>query len=124
MADLVVTVPKPLWLDWIDEGDAVGDPETGEEWGFFVGRRRPPIDPGERLYIVSHDRVRGYAPVTRVAFVRGDGNPWGSWAIGRRGGAVAVTVPWSVGGFRGWRRRWWDRGVEQPFPDWRTENVL
>jgi len=32
MTDLVVTVPKDFWPDWIAEGDAVGEPETGTEW--------------------------------------------------------------------------------------------
>jgi hypothetical protein len=67
MSDLVVTVPKDFWLEWIDEGDAAGSVESGEEWGFFVGYRRPDIIPGERLYVVAWGRLRGYAPVTRVA---------------------------------------------------------
>ena len=47
--DLVVTVPKPIWLPWIAEGDAVGDPDSGEEWAFWVGyASRPPIMPGEQ----------------------------------------------------------------------------
>lgn len=121
MPDLVVTVPRDLWLDWIDEGDAVGEPETGEEWGFFCGWANrsacPPAQPGDRLYVVSHDRLRGYAPVTRVV------NHEGRWAIGRRGGAVAVTIPDHIVGFRGWRRRWWDRSAEVPFPEWRTADL-
>jgi hypothetical protein len=68
MADLVVTVPRELWVEWIAEGDAVGEPESGEEWAFFLGPQRPPCGPGDRLYIVAHDRLRGYAPITRVAF--------------------------------------------------------
>lgn len=117
MADLVVTVPKPLWRDWIAEGDAVGATETGEEWGFFVGRTRPRIGPGERLYVVAWNRLRGYAPVTRVEWTeRG-------WAIGRKGGAVAVTIPREIPGFRGWRYRGWDRAIEVPFPEWQTEGV-
>jgi len=163
MTDLVVTVPRNLWSEWIEEGDAVGEPETGEEWGFFLGHHRPPILPGERLYIVAHDRLRGYAPVTRVAFfidncpdhtvseammaqdVGGTGydcawcrevldactffgsdarpridgqNASGRWAIGRKGGAVAVTIPEQVRGFRGFRPRWWYREQERPFPGW------
>lgn len=115
MSDLVVTVPKGLWLDWIDEGDAAGEPESGEEWGFFVSTR-PPIVAGERLYIVAHGRLRGYSIVTRVAGPRETG--WG-WAIGRKGGAVAVTIPEPIVGFRGFRRRWWEHASEVPFPDWR-----
>lgn len=117
MADLVVTVPRDLWTDWIDEGDAVGEPETGEEWGFFVGHRKPPIGPGDRLYIVAHDRLRGYAPVTRLAEIEG------RWAIGRQGGAVAVTIDERIKGFRGYHKRWWSREDERPFPDWRTADL-
>lgn len=117
MADLVVTVPKQLWLDWIYEGDAVGEPETGEEWGFFLGGPRPKIEPGERLYVVAWGRLRGYAPVTRVMQTdRG-------WAICRRGGAVAVTIPAPIPGFRGWRECWWPHFSERPFPDWQTAGV-
>lgn len=28
----VGTCPKDFWEEWIAEGDAAGDPETGEEW--------------------------------------------------------------------------------------------
>ena len=113
MSDVVVTVPKWFWPEWIAEGDAVGEPESGEEWGFFLGGSRPDAGPGDRCYIVAHGKLRGFAPIVRVAQTeRG-------WAICRRGGAVAVTLPEPVPGFRGWRRRWWTRDVEVPFPDWR-----
>jgi len=36
MVDLVGTCPKGFWEEWIAEGDADGDPETGEEWGWFT----------------------------------------------------------------------------------------
>lgn len=115
MPDLVVTVPQECWSAWIAEGDAAGEPETGEEWAYFVGGlRRPPIEAGERLYIVAHDHLRGYAPVTQVAKVEG------RWGIGRKGGAVAVTIGQTIDSFRGYRQRWWPREDEQPFPDWKT----
>ncbi len=117
VSDLVVTVPKWFWPEWIAEGDAVGEPYTGEEWGFFLGGARPDIKPGERLYIVAHNRVRGYAPVTQVVFAPGPRT------IGRRGGAVAVTIPQIVKGFQGWRRRWWNLCEEQPFPNWKNEGI-
>ena len=125
MTDLVVTVPKDLWLEWIMEGDAAGDLSTGEEWGFYLGGARPRVEPGERLYIVAWGLVRGYAPVTRVERTeRG-------WFICRGAGAVACTVydlsgiPFllPVPGFRGWQFRWWSRETERPFPDWMTEGV-
>ncbi len=119
MADLVVTVPKWFWHDWIAEGDAAGQPASGEEWGFGFSRlQRPGIEPGERLYIVAHGRLRGYAPVTRVV-----GGGGGGWTICREGGAVAVTIDEPIAGFRGWRRRWWDTAAERPFPDWQTAGV-
>lgn len=115
--DVVVTVPKDIWADWIAEGDAAGEPATGEEWGFYLGGSRPPCQPGDRCYVVAHGRLRGYAPVVRVE--RTDRG----WAIARRAEAVAVTISQRVAGFRGWRTRWWDRADEQPFPAWETESV-
>lgn len=117
MSDLVVTVPKWFFEDWIDEGDAAGDPPTGETWGFSCGSARyaqPPIQRGERLYVVAHDKLRGYAPVTKVVAHQG------KWWICREGGAVACTIAEPIKGFRGWRKRWWEREQEQPFPDWRA----
>ena len=35
MVDLVGTCPKGFWADWIAEGDAAGDPATGEEYGWW-----------------------------------------------------------------------------------------
>lgn len=126
MTDLVVTVPKQLWLPWIAEGDAAGDPCTGEEWGFYLGGIRPPISTGDRLYIVAHDKLRGYAPVVRLTRsspltdeLRFAGEK-DKWVICRRGNAVAVTIDETIKGFRGWRRRWWTCDIERPFPDWRT----
>jgi hypothetical protein len=117
VSDLVVTVPKGFWPDWIDEGDAAGEPADDVEWGFFLGGARPRIEPGEHLYIVAWGLLRGYAPVTSVE--RTDRG----WAICRRGGAVAVTIQEPVPGFRGWRARWWPREAERPFPDWQTAGL-
>ena len=120
VADLVVTVPKPLWTGWLEEGDLPGTPPTGEEWAWFIGGHKPDAGPGDRLYVVAHGRLRGYAPITRV--VRAPNYP-GKWAICREAGAVACTVPETIKGFQGWRRRWWDRLAEVSFPDWMTEGV-
>lgn len=117
MADLVVTVPMDLWRGWIAEGDAVGEPDSGEEWGFYLGGGKPDIQPGERVYVVAHGRLRGYAPLTRLARANGQ------WVLCRRGGAVAVTLAEPIPGFRGWRRRWWERWRESEFPAWRTDGV-
>jgi hypothetical protein len=115
--DIVVTVPMGFWPEWIEEGDAAGEPSTGEEWGFFMGGRRPPVEAGDRLYVVAHGRLRGFAPVTRLAHTDN------GFAICREGGGVAVTIDETIKGFRGWRRRWWSRADERPFPDWMTANV-
>ncbi len=111
MTDLVGTCPKSFWEEWIAEGDAAGDPETGVEWGWFTNHSLIRcIGPGDRFYVVAHGKLRGYAPVTRVT--RG--------AICRRGRAVAVTIDEPIPGFRGLRKRWWPRELERPFPNWRT----
>ena len=114
--DVVVTVPKSFGLaHWIAEGDAAGEPESGEEWGFFLGGSpQKRIEPGERVYIVYNGKVRGYAPLVRIQ--RTDRG----YALVRRGGAVAVTTARPVPVFRGFRYRWWERFEEVPFPEWQT----
>lgn len=121
MSDVVVTVPKDRWADWIDEGDLPGDPWGKGDAGlagwydFYLGGPLPQINPGERVYIVAHGRLRGYAPLVRV--------DRGERSLVRQGGAVALTIPEPILGFRGWRYCWWDRSQEIPFPDWQTEGV-
>ena len=115
MVDLVGTCPKDFWREWIAEGDAVGEPETGEEWGWYSNHSfMRLIQPGDRLYVVAHGQLRGYATVTRVE----------PGCICRRGGAVACTIDEPVPGFRGLRRVWWQRKAERPFPDWKTAGVI
>ena len=124
MSDVVVTVPITFThpagpglrgLDaWCAEGDAAGEEETGDEWAFSTGGSRPDIRPGERVYIVCEDRLRGFAPLVRLEV-----DTWRVHFI-RCGGAVAVTIPDKIVGFQGWRYRWWDRSIEIPFPNWRT----
>jgi len=119
--NLVVTVPKWFWPEWIAEGDPAGAPASGTEWGFFMGGNKPPIGPGDRLYIVAHNRLRGYSPVTALRFVPGEYGPTerGKWAICREGGAVAVTIDEPIKGFQGFRKVWWKPEAEKPFPNWR-----
>ena len=115
MPDLVGTCPKDFWEEWIAEGDAAGDPETGEEWGWYTGdRKAAKLWPGDRFYVVAHGKLRGYAPVIRVD------RPPSGFVICRRGGAVACTIPEPIPGFRGLRFRWWPRESELPFPAWRS----
>lgn len=118
MSDVVVTVPKNFTMDydglrpgleqWLGEGDAPGQTWTGQEWDFTACGSRPNIATGERVYVVCNGRLVGYAPLIRlgingryISFIRG-------------GGAVAVTIPQPIVGFRGWRYRWWERSVETP----------
>jgi hypothetical protein len=114
MSDLVVTVPQGRWKEWIAEGDLPDQAWDGTyEYSFYVSQA-PDIRPGERVYIAALGKLRGYAPLVRV-----DRTPNGGYALVRRGGAVAVTIPKPIRGFRGCRARWWDRAAEVPFPDWR-----
>ena len=116
--DVVVTVPKALWEGWLIEGDAAGETPTGTEWGFHIGGwNKPKIAPGERVYVVAHGRLRGYAPLTRLV-IQGP-----KISFCREGGAIAVTIAAPIKGFQGWRNRWWDRAIEVPFPAWKTEGV-
>jgi hypothetical protein len=120
VADLVGTCPKDFWEEWIAEGDAAGEPYTGEEWGWYTGDRKArSIQPGDRFYVVAHGRLRGWAPVMRVD-VGGDGK---SYAIIRHGGGVACTIAEPIPGFRGLRLRWWNRESEVPFPDWKKADA-
>ena len=131
MSDCVVTVPQNFThpdapglrgLDaWAAEGDAAGEPESGQEWWFTTYGPLPVFVPGDRLYIVCEGRLRGYSPLTAVYYDESRlRNGQAPIAFVRRGGAVAVTIPEPIVGFRGWRARWWDRSIEVPFPDWRT----
>ena len=126
MMDIVVTVPKPLWEAWVYEGDLPGSPEIGEVWGFFTQGPRPDIAVGERVYVVSHGRLRGYAPLVELGFEPSailDGVEHGRVVFGRPGGAVAATISEAIRGFPSWRARWWRREDEVPFPEWKTEGV-
>jgi hypothetical protein len=116
MADVVVTVPRSFGLDtWIEEGDPAGEQWSGEEWHFYLGGSPPKIAPGERVYVVYNNKLRGYAPLVRIEHT----GPF-SYALVRHGGAVAVTVDEPIRGFRGFRYRWWDHSVERAFPEWQT----
>lgn len=124
MSDLVVTCPRHFFREWIAEGDAAGDEYEGGSWAWYTGRGtwgdqkfRPPIEPGERLYVVAWGMLRGYAPVVDVRIIDG------KWAIIREGGAVAVTIDEPIRGFQGWRKVWWPRSAERPFLEWRRAGV-
>ena len=124
MSDVVVTVPINFQIPeapdlrgldaWRAEGDAAGEEESGVLWCFTTGGAMPIIQPGERVHVVCEDRLRGYAPLVDLRY------RCGRVDLMRRGGAIAITIPEKIVGFRGWRYRWWDRSKEVPFPDWMT----
>jgi hypothetical protein len=66
MSDVCVTVPMRLWEEWIDEGDLPGEPYTGDTFHFWLGGPLPEMQPGERVYVVAHGRLRGYAPLVGI----------------------------------------------------------
>lgn len=113
MTDLVGTVPKNRWLEWLDEGDLAGDCASGEFWGWFTSHWLAADGrPGDRFYVVAHGKLRGFAPIVRV--IRSSG-----FQILRQGGAVACTIDEPIRGFQGLRHRWWRYEEERPFPEWR-----
>lgn len=120
MPDVVVTVPKNFYYNgktglaaWVDEGDLPEAEWSGEDSHFYLGGTGvPDIKPGERVYVVCEGKLRGYAPLVRIERYQN------SYALVRRGGAVAVTIDEPIIGFRGARYRWWDYTDEKPFPSW------
>lgn len=128
MADVVVTVPQRLWIEWCGEGDCalpLATPDRPSMWSGvqeygFVVNSRPKINPGERVYVVAFNALRGYAPLVRIdTDVRKFGYERG-FALVRRGEAVPVTLVNPVAGFQGYRYRWWDYEDEMPFRDWQN----
>lgn len=120
MSDVVVTVPKTFYYEgkvglaaWTAEGDLPGDEWSGLDSHFYMGGTPPDIQKGERVYVVCEGKLRGYAPLVRIEIY----GPT-RFALVRRGGAVAVTIPEPVRGFQGYRYRWWNVEDEVPFPDW------
>lgn len=118
MADVVVCVPRARWRDWLGEGSLPGQSAAVQRFGFYVKTdERPPVEPGDRVYVISWDRLRGYAPLVSCD-VAAEG-----WTLIRAGNAVACTLPEETKSFPGWRVRWWEHAAEVPFPDWQTANV-
>ena len=120
MTDVVVTVPKGMWEEWLEEGDLPGEAESKYAYHFWISAHGglPLIESGERVYIVAHGKLRGYSPLVTVeptCRLRRTHS-----CLLRRGGAVAVTIPEPTRGFQGWRYRFWKREDELPFPDWKT----
>jgi transcriptional regulator with XRE-family HTH domain len=117
VADLVVVVAYNHWAAWLKEGDpAVVPPDkpvkTKRRHALYLGTHEPVITPGERVYIVSHGRLRGYAPLIAI-----EKKGPAYYAI-RGGGAVAVTLPRSLYLTHPIERTW-SLAEEIPFPQWR-----
>ena len=89
-------------------------PWSGKYWAYYL-QSVPEIDPGERVYVVCHGKLRGYAPLMQVK--TRDLSRKARCALLRGGGAVAVTISEQITGFMGFRYRWWDRALEVPFPE-------
>src|SRR4051812_42116353 len=116
--DVVVTVPQNFRYGglkglpaWISEGDAAGEPWSGEHWHFYLGGYPPKdLKEGERVYVVYNGKLRGYAPLVRieenmveyVERIQPSPEPRG-YALVRYGGAVAVTIDPPIRGFQGFR---------------------
>ena len=118
--DLVGTCPKTFWEEWLDEGDCAGDTHWGARYCWNTKCTLAlKINPGDRFYIVAHGKLRGYATALWKLenSTCADGY---AFAIIRGGGAVACTIDEPIKGFRGLRKRWWERKDEKPFPDWKT----
>lgn len=122
-ADLVVTVPRGLWLKWLEEGDLPGEPWTEQTSHFWISSIRMPYyaTPGSRVYVVAWGRVRGYAPLVQMesrCILRPERG-----CLVRQGGAVACTIPEEVRGFQNWRYAWFEPSEVVPFPDWQMAGV-
>lgn len=116
--DVVVAVSQDFGLDrWVDEGQLPDEAWNGLEYHFYLGGNPPDIQPGARVYIVHKGALRGYAPLIRIDHFNG------YYGLVRHGGAMAVTIPEYIQGFRGFRYRWWNRDLEVPFPDWQNPDA-
>ena len=124
MSDVIVTLPLGFEFNglkgidaWIAEGDAAGLDASGKTYMYTIFGELPKIRPEERVYVCYNGHLIGYAPLVELRV-----NPYRprQFAFIRGGGAVAVTIPECIPGFRGWRYRWWDTAAEIPFPDWIT----
>jgi len=115
--DVVVTLPESFGLSrWIAEGDAAGDPWSGQLWAWYLGGRPPnKINIGERVYVVYKNHLIGYSRLIRIDIFNEN-----RYSLVRAGDAMAATIDQEIKGFRGFRYRWWDQNEERLFPEWRS----
>lgn len=68
--------------------------------------------------------MSGYAQDTSVSVERSRAEIETILAkYGAKAFAYMTSETHAVIGFQGWRRRWWQRENEIPFPDWKTKGV-
>ena len=114
MTAIVVTVARDNWPAFLAEHGP--GTSRGRQHVFHLFGDRPPISPGDTLYVVSHGRLRCALMLELIVPHHGG---WQLVASLLR----AVTLPGFVQGFPDWRRCWWRDIDELPFPSWRTEAV-
>lgn len=117
MTDIVVTVPRDKWADWLKQ-HGEGD-QRGRRRNFHIYDKeqgRPPASEGDDIYVVAHGRLRCLLMIERIVPLMG------GWLV-TASMVRPVTLAGYVPGFKGWRRRWWDTQHELPFDAWRTEAV-
>lgn len=116
--DIVVTVPKNQWADWLSEGNLAGEKQDYNLLSHFWLPKLPTKKKyDDRVYVVCNGKLRGYSLLDMFE-TRCSLDPEKSCLI-RRNTAVAVTIPERIKGFQGFRYRWWDYSIEQPFEDWK-----
>ena len=71
MSDVVVTVPKGLWQEWIEEGDLPGDPPSGYQSHFWVSELPTALTVGEP--------IRGFQGWRYRWWDRADERPFPDW---------------------------------------------
>lgn len=118
--DIVVTVPRERWEEFLAGGGLPGDPPApGSAQGpwtydlFNVEELR--AMPGQRIFFFAYGKLRLWAPV--FAIERVYKRRWRVW----RGPAEAATLDGYTyqPGFPGWRLVWWPAHAEAEFPGWR-----
>lgn len=109
MADVVVSCPKAAWQTWSEQA-------ASGLVVFDLGYRLPgKWNPGDRVYVVAHGRVRCWMELGKV----GHDPITGQLQLVLIGQPLPVTTSEEIRGFQGARMRWWPRDQERDFPGWR-----
>lgn len=116
MTDLVTTIERVAWYDWVIAGARVG----GLLWTAMLGRRMPRAG---RLYLVAHDRVRGFVTWDDTPEREPKFEPMTLGAKHSRPHRPDHNDLAYVRGFAGSIFSWWERTDEIGFPDWQTRDL-